>query len=120
MLGLQTPALLAASQVRASQEAVRDDRDEDAVVAATDAVQYEPWSTVGVSQRALALEHMGFLDAAADDARRATELEATNAEAWLILARIELERRHTREAIAAATKARELNPRNPLFAPDES
>jgi cytochrome c-type biogenesis protein CcmH/NrfG len=64
---------------------------------------------------------MGFLDAAAKDARRATELEPTNVEQWLVLARIEVERRHTRQAIAAASKARELNPRNPLFAvPDGS
>jgi cytochrome c-type biogenesis protein CcmH/NrfG len=64
------------------------------------------------------LEQMGFLDAAAEDARRATELEPTNSEAWLVLARIELERRHTARAIAAASKARELNPRNPLFNPE--
>jgi hypothetical protein len=116
-LVLQTPALLAVSQVRVSQEAIRDRRGEDALVAATEAVHAEPWSADGVSQRALVLEQMGFLDGAADDARRATELEPTNADAWLVLARIEVERRHTRQAIAAASKARQLNPRNPLFNP---
>jgi cytochrome c-type biogenesis protein CcmH/NrfG len=120
-LGLQTPALVAASQVRASQEAIRDRRGEEAIATATEAVKVEPWSADGVAQRALALEQMGFLDAAAKDARRATELEPTNVEQWLVLARIEVERRHTRQAIAAASKARELNPRNPLFAaPDGS
>lgn len=116
-LGLQTPALLAASKVRASQDAIRDRRGHDALVTATDAVKAEPWSTIGVSQRALVLERLGFLDAAAADARRATELETTNAEAWLILARIEVERHRTPQAIAAANRARELNPRNPVFAP---
>jgi hypothetical protein len=118
-LGLQTPALVAASQVRASQEAIRDRRGEEAIATATEAVKVEPWSADGVAQRALALEQMGFLDAAAKDARRATELEPTNVEQWLVLARIEVERRHTRQAIAAASKARELNPRNPLFAAPE-
>ena len=114
-LGLQTPALLAASEVRASQDAIRERRGHDALVAATDAVQTEPWSALGVSQRALVLEELGFLDAAAKDARRATELEATNSEAWLILARIEVERHRATAAIAAANRARELNPRNPVF-----
>ena len=114
-LGLQTPALLAASEVRASQDAIRERRGHDALVAATDAVQTEPWSALGVSQRALVLEELGFLDAAAKDARRATELEATNSEAWLILARIEVERHRAPQAIAAANRARELNPRNPVF-----
>jgi cytochrome c-type biogenesis protein CcmH/NrfG len=59
---------------------------------------------------------MGFLDAAAADARRATELEATNVETWLVLARIEVERKRIRQALAAVKKARQLNPRNPLFA----
>ena len=85
-------------------------------VAATDAVQTEPWSTLGVSQRALVLEELGFLDAAAEDARRATELEPTNSEAWLILARIEVERQHApARRSPPPTRARELNPRNPVF-----
>jgi hypothetical protein len=115
-LGLQTPPLIAASQVRASQRAIREQRGEEAVAAATEAIRAEPWSVDGVYQRALALEQMGFLDAAAKDAVRATELEPTNAEVWLVLARIEVERRRSREALAAAARARELNPRNPLFA----
>lgn len=116
-LGLRTPILIAAAEVRISQEAVREQRIEAAVSAASVAVHAEPWSTDGYLQRALVLERQGFLDAAAKDARTAVAKERLNAETWLILARIEVERGRTKAAIAAATRARELNPRNPTFDP---
>ena len=115
-LGLQTPALIAAAEVSASQEAVRDRRTEAAVSAASIAVHAQPWSADGYLQRALVLERQDYLDAAAKDARAAIAKERVNAETWLILARIEVERGKVTAAIAAATKARELNPRNPAFA----
>ena len=115
VLGLQTPILIAAAEVNASQAAVRERRIEAAVLAASVAVHAEPWSADGYLQRALVLEQQGYLDAAAKDARAAVAKERLNAETWLILARIEVERGRTKEAIAAATRARELNPRNPTF-----
>ena len=115
-LGLQTPALIAAAEVKTSQAAVRERRFMAAVSAATVAVHAEPWSADGYLQRALVLEQQGFLDAAASDARTAVAKERVNAETWLTLARIEVERGRTEDAIAAANTARELNPRNPAFA----
>jgi tetratricopeptide (TPR) repeat protein len=115
VLGLRTPILVAAAEVNSSQTAVREGRIEDAVAAAAVAVQAEPWSPDGYLQRALVLERKGYLDAAAKDARSAVAKERLNAETWLILARIEVERGRTKAAIAAATRARELNPRNPTF-----
>ena len=116
-LGLQTPILIAAAEVSMSQAAVRDRRIEAAVSAASVAVHAAPWSADGYLQRALVLEREDFLDAAAKDARTAVEKERLNAETWLILARIEVERGRISDAIAAATRARALNPRNPTFAP---
>ena len=100
-----------------SQAAVRDQRIEDAVAAASVAVRAEPWSADGYVQRALVLERQGYLDAAAQDARAAVAKERLNSETWLILARIEVERGRAKQAIAAATRARQLNPRNPRFTP---
>ena len=115
-LGLQTPILIAAAEVKTSQAAVRDRRFMAAVSAATIAVHASPWSADGYLQRALVLEEEGFLDAAASDARTAVAKERTNAETWLTLARIDVERGRTEDAIAAANTARKLNPRNPAFA----
>jgi hypothetical protein len=117
VLGFRTPILVAAVEVNASQAAVRDERIQAAVAAASVAVRAEPWSADGYLQRALVLEQQDYLDAAAKDARAAVSKERLNGETWLILARIELERGNTKEAVAAATRARQLNPNNPRFAP---
>jgi hypothetical protein len=116
VLGLRTPILVAAAEVNSSQAAVRDRRIDDAVADASVAVRAEPWSADGYLQRALVLERQGYLDAAAKDARAAVAKERLNSETWLILARIEVERGRTKEAVAAAKRARELSPRNPTFA----
>jgi hypothetical protein len=117
VLALRTPILIAAAEVNASQEAVRDRRIEAAVAAASVAIHAEPWSSDGYLQRALVLEQQGYLDAAAKDARAAVAKERLNTQTWLILARIEVERGRIKQAISAATRARELNPRNPRFTP---
>jgi hypothetical protein len=114
-LVLQTPALVASAEVASSQKAVRERRTADAVADASVAVHAEPWSATPLLQRALVLERRGFLQAAAMDARSAASKESTNWEIWLILARIEAERGRVRPAIAAAARARRLNPRNPVF-----
>jgi hypothetical protein len=114
-LAVQAPALIAAAEVGASQQAIRERRDADAVEAASTASQVAPWSAAPYLQRALVLERQGFLEAAAKDARVATSKEPTNWQLWLILARIEAERGRVKAALAAAVRARENNPQNPLF-----
>jgi hypothetical protein len=117
VLGLRVPILIAATEVNLSQAAVRDQRIEAAVAAASVAVRAEPWSADGYLQRALVLERQGYLYAAAQDARAAVARERLNSETWLILARIEVERGRIKKGIAAATRARQLNPQNPRFTP---
>jgi O-antigen ligase len=109
------PGLIALSSVRASQADVRDHKDEQAVAEATNAIDAMPWGASGYLQRALVLEGLGFLDAAARDAGEAARKEPTNFTPWWVLARIEVERRHVSAGLRAARRARELKPNSPLF-----
>ena len=116
ILAVQLPVLAAAVQLRASAQAVRAGDVEQAVGAATSAVDAAPWGAAGYAQRALVLERLGLGARAAADARRATRAEPTNWRHWLVLARIDAERGRVRAAIAAARRAAALNPHAPLFA----
>ena len=115
-LAVQLPVLAAAVQVRTSQRAVRAGDFDEAVSAATTAVEVAPWAASGYSQRALVLEQLGFGARAAADGRRATGREPTNWKHWLVLARIEAERGRLGPALADARRAAALNRRAPLFA----
>jgi O-antigen ligase len=112
---VQLPVLASAVQVRVSQQAFRGGDVEHAVNAATDAIHTAPWSASAYDQRAVVLESLGFKTRAAADARRAADHEPTNWQRWLVLARIEAERRSVKAAIAAARHAESLNPNDPLF-----
>jgi hypothetical protein len=112
LMALQLPPLVGAARVRASQEAAADRRALAALDAASAAVDVAPWAADGYLQRALVLERAGRLEAAAPDARAATEREAANWQLWAVLARIEARRGRIDAARAAFGKARELNPRS--------
>jgi hypothetical protein len=116
-VAVQLPALIGASEVRSSRQAIREGRVQDALSAAGTAITAQPWGASGYLQRALVLERAGALRRAAADARRATDREATNWQTWLILGRIQAERGHIPAALRAARRARELNPHSPLFSP---
>jgi tetratricopeptide (TPR) repeat protein len=117
VLALLIPALVSAEQLEESQDAVRTQRFAEAVATATTAINLQPWSVRAYQQRALVLEKTGLLAAAAEDARKAVDLESANYENWLILARIEVERGRTAAGVRAATRARALHPRGPEFRP---
>jgi hypothetical protein len=117
-LVVQLPPLVGASEIRHSREAIREGRVEEALSAADTAVDVQPWAAGGYLQRALVLERAGELGVAARDARRATTKEPTNWQTWLILGRIEAERNRLKPAVQAARRARDLNPRSPLFRAD--
>jgi hypothetical protein len=114
---VQLPLFAAASAIRSSQQAVTDGRFVDALTDATDAAESETWGASGFLQRALVLEQVGRLGPAEVAARRATELEPTNWQLWLVLGRIRAERGNVAPALAAVARARSLNPRSPLFQP---
>jgi hypothetical protein len=114
-LAVQLPVLAGAAELRASRDAGRAGRLDDAVSHAASAIAVQPWAATGYLQRALVLERGGRLHAAARDARRATDREPTNWQPWLVLARIEAERGRVSAAVRAARRARAANPSSPLF-----
>lgn len=114
---VQMPPLLAATQLRSSQEATRQGRFVDALSDATTATRSEPWGASAQLQRALVLERLGQLGSATEAAQRATRLEPTNWELWLVLGRIQAEAGRLTPALASVARARTLNPRSPLFQP---
>jgi hypothetical protein len=114
-LAVEVPVLVAASEVRTSQAAVRAQRLDAALPAATAAVDLQPWGATGYVQRALVLARAGRLAPAARDARRATAREPTNWETWLVLAEVEAQLGHRPEALQAAEEARRHNPNSLLW-----
>jgi hypothetical protein len=114
---VQLPVLVGASQLRASQAEARHGQFVEALSDANAAVQAQPWAASAYLQRALVLEQVGQLAAAAGAVEHATRLESTNWQHWLLLGRIEAERGRIRPALAAVARARRLNPRAPIFQP---
>jgi O-Antigen ligase len=105
------------SLVRESQAAVNADDLGGALDEARSAGSIQRSAATPPLQEALVLELAGDLDAAAAEARDATEAEPTNWRTWLVLSRIEARRGEVPASIDAYRRARSLNPRSPLFAP---
>jgi hypothetical protein len=114
-IAVQLPPLASTSAVRASQRAAARSDVPAATNAAADAVAASPWSASPYVQRALLAEARGDLDDAAADVMRAIRRESTNWRHHLLLARIEAERGHPREALTAAERARRLRPLSSFF-----
>lgn len=108
--------MLAVRDVRQSQADARAGHLDSALSAANTAARLEGFAATPNLQRALVLEALGSLDAAAAAARDATRAESTNWRTWLTLSRIEVERGAQASAINAYRRARSLDPRSPLFA----
>ena len=102
--------------VRASQDSADVQQYAPALESAEKADDLQPWAATPALQRALLLDLQGDLDAAAAAALEATEEESTNWRTWLVLSRVEEKRGDLEASAAAFQRARELNPRSPLFA----
>ena len=119
-LMVQLPGLVSTSRTRDSQASFRAGDYEQALLAATEAADAEPWAAAPLLQRALVEESLGRLDAAAADARRAVEREPDNWRHRLVIARIEAKRGNVQEALAQFRTGRRLRPASSLFdAPPE-
>ncbi|MGI8622839.1 MAG: hypothetical protein ACR2NB_04975 [Solirubrobacteraceae bacterium] len=118
LLGLVAVAIPVAGtmSVRASQAAIRDGRPEVALARAADAERVQPYSASASLQRALVLERLGRLPAAARSARSATADEPTNWKVWLVRSRVEAAAGTASASVGAYRRARTLNPRSPIFA----
>jgi hypothetical protein len=102
-------------KVRASQQAIREERYDDALSAARSAERVPGTSMTAVLQESLVLEAQGALDPALAAARRATAIEPRNWTGWLTTARIEAKLGRDDDALAALRRARSLNAKSPLF-----
>ena len=66
-------------------------------------------------QSALVEEQAGNFAAATEDARRAAKREPANWRTWLVVSRLEARAGEPAASIAAFRRARELNPKHPIF-----
>jgi O-Antigen ligase len=105
----QVPGLTATERVRDSERELADGRARQALASADEAVSAEPWAATPRSQRALAEESLGDLEAARDDLLEAREREPTNWRWAAQLARVEGALGDPAAAAAANRDARTLN-----------
>jgi O-Antigen ligase len=104
-----------AVSVRSSQTQAQAGRLAGALHSAKTASGWQPYASAPALQQALVLEQQGNLAAAAAAARRATDAAGTDWRAWLVRSRIEAERGVAKAALADWSKARSLDPKDPLF-----
>jgi O-antigen ligase len=103
------------ADIRSSQEAAAAGDLRTAFRQAGRAVDAQPYSASALMQRALVLERAGALREARGVATRATEEEQVNWRTWLVRSRLEARTGDVRAALASYRRARELNPRSPIF-----
>jgi hypothetical protein len=125
-IALATLALLAAAAValplpaaisiRSSQESVNAGDLPRALEQAETAQHWQPYAAAPRLQEALVLERQGELGSARDAAAEAVERESSNWRNWLVLSRLEARLGNAEASVYAYRKARDLNPRSPLFA----
>jgi len=102
--------------LRSSQAQTRAGQLAGALTSARTAAGWQPYAAEPALQKALVLEQAGNFAAAGAEARRATDAAKTDWRAWLVRSRIEAERGDAAAALAAWSKAKSLDPRDPLFA----
>jgi hypothetical protein len=109
------PPMLNEIYIEDSQEAAGRGELVEAIQDARSASAVLPFDATSHVQRALVLQLGGALDAAAAEARVATDRESTNWRTWLVLSRIEADRGDKAAAELALERSRRLNPRSLLF-----
>jgi tetratricopeptide (TPR) repeat protein len=107
--------LAGASAVRESQGLVNSGELSEALGEAGRADAIQPYSATASLQQALVLEQAGDLDGAVIAARNSTSDEPTNWRTWFVLSRLEAQTGNAEAAVDAYRRARDLNPRSPLF-----
>ncbi|MQA75864.1 MAG: tetratricopeptide repeat protein [Solirubrobacterales bacterium] len=103
------------ASVRESQDLVRSAQLSAALDEAQTAKGIEPYAATPNLQEALVLERRGDFESAAAAAREATADEPTNWRTWFVLSRLEARVGNVEATIDGYRRARDLNPRSPLF-----
>jgi hypothetical protein len=110
-------ALLADIQVSRSLAAAREGRMALARSRAVAATHIEPWAATPYLQRALVEEGAGDLAAARRAVDESIERDRDDWRPWFVAARIEMRQGDTAAAARSLARARSLDPRSPIFAP---
>jgi O-Antigen ligase len=114
MVGIAIP-LAAAASLQESQAAVRSGDLTGALSKAEDATHVEPFVAATHLQKALVLEEQQQLSHAEAAAREAVRAEPQEWRAWVVLSRIQAKLGKVHPAIVSYRRAKQLNPRSPLF-----
>ncbi len=107
--------MLTELRLRTSQSAALRGDTAAARDAALEAHDLEPWAASPYLQLALIYEQGGRLGAARRAIDAATERDAADWRLWLVAARVAAEQGDARAARERLRRARELNPRSPIF-----
>jgi O-antigen ligase/polysaccharide polymerase Wzy-like membrane protein len=108
--------LLAQMEIRRSQEAVERSDLSAALTDARGARSLQPWAASPRLQLALVYEAAGELPAALDAIHQAIDRDESDWRLWLVAVRLQTKGGRIQEARQSLARARELNPRSPLFA----
>jgi len=111
----QAISLLSETRLSASQAAVRRGDAASALSDARSARDVEPWAAGPYLQLALIEEQIGHLAVAEKRILQAIHRDETNWRLWLTAARIQTKRGEVGRARRSLDRARELNPRSPIF-----
>jgi tetratricopeptide (TPR) repeat protein len=115
LIAAQAIPLLAHNEIRASQEAADRGDAGAALESALAARRLQPWAASPHLQLALVQEQVGQLRSAAKSIRGAIDRDGSDWRLWLVRARIETKSGAFEQARQSLARARELNPRSPLF-----
>lgn len=114
-IGLLAFVLASTSSVEQSRADARAGSLSAALQRAVDAHAVDPNAATPLLQSALVREQAGNIDGATADAREAASREPDNWRTWYVLSRLEAKTGHSEASVAAFTKARDLNPKHPVF-----
>ena len=115
---LEAVPLVADLKLRTSQEAFAEGDMASARAEALAARSLEPWASSPLLQLALIDEERGDLRSAGVWAREAVERDRFNWGLWLVRARLEAKLGSVDAGLRSLRRARELNPRSPLWDDD--
>jgi tetratricopeptide (TPR) repeat protein len=110
--------LLAELQLGESQAAASRGDARAALTSAVRAARVEPWAATPYLQLALVQEQTGQVRRARLSIEQAIERDRSNWRLWLVAARIQTKLGDVAAAQTSFSRARTLNPRSPLFAPE--
>jgi O-antigen ligase len=120
VIATQAIPLLTHKEIRDSQVAAQRGDARDALDSARDSRDLQPWASSPHLQLALVEEQTGDVRAARDSIIDAIDNDPTDWRLWLVRARLETKSARVGPALRSLRRAERLNPRSPLFAPQEA